>query len=81
MRLGRGWNAQAELLAVIAELIDQGNRLTFGAHFKGRAPKPIQIRRPGDRDLTKPDPQALKGFMAQRGIPIVRGKRKKDKRG
>lgn len=43
------WGNTEELLAVLAELIDHGNRLLFSVNRgKGtRIPEPIKIRRPG----------------------------------
>ena len=42
-----GWDEQTELLATVAELTDQGNRLLHGAFMQGKPPKPIEIPRPG----------------------------------
>lgn len=45
-----GWGATEELLALVAEVIDHGNRLFFKAHSKRGAqqPKPLKITRPAD---------------------------------
>lgn len=45
-----GWGPTEELLAVLAELVDAGNRLFFRVHAKRGAsqPKPIEITRPPD---------------------------------
>ncbi len=82
-RLGRGWDLQTEMLAIVAELIDRHDRHFLMANTKRGTtiPKPLYIARPDDakrgRSATpKTDPAALKRFAAQRGIPIV--KKKKD---
>jgi hypothetical protein len=45
-----GWSQESELLATVAELIDQGNRYFLSANVKKGTPlpRPISIRRPGD---------------------------------
>jgi len=70
-RLGVGWNSNTELLAVIAQVIDNGNRLFYQANFKGSMPKPLKIVRPWE-DKTKPttDVDTIKSFMAQTGVHI-----------
>jgi hypothetical protein len=41
------WDSTSELLAVVAELLDQSNRQFHAANFKGAPPKPLEINRPG----------------------------------
>lgn len=52
------WGNTEELLAAACELLDLNNRLLMAAHRdpkkSGPLPKPIQIRRPGDRGPEKP---------------------------
>lgn len=45
-----GWGPTEELLAIVAEVVDYGNRLYFKAHSKRGAqqPKPLAITRPPD---------------------------------
>lgn len=45
-----GWGATEELLALLAELVDAGNRTFFRVHSKRGAqqPKPLEITRPPD---------------------------------
>jgi hypothetical protein len=52
---GWHWTNDTELLAVLAELVDQGNRYFVMAHTKEgeRPPRPIEIRRPGQRPERK----------------------------
>lgn len=47
--VGRGWGYQEELLAIIAEVVDVGNRNFVEANKKkgAQTPKPIFIPRPG----------------------------------
>ena len=57
--LGVGWGNQEELLAVIAELVDQGNRDFAVANARPGAGKrqPITIDRPGRRPRKRqPEP-------------------------
>lgn len=44
------WGMREELLAGIAELVDQGNRWFYSAHKSSSAadPEPVRIRRPWD---------------------------------
>lgn len=48
---GTGWDNKTELLATIAELVDQHSRMFFIANSKKgtHPPKPIKIPRPGQR--------------------------------
>lgn len=65
---GLTWDQPTHLLALIAELADQNNRLLFRANFKGQPPPPITINRPGVQSLpaeaTAPrpmvDPEVIK---------------------
>lgn len=56
-----GWGYTEELLALVAQLIDQGNRLFYDRHRRkgAKAAEPIRIPRPGGppeapRRLEKP---------------------------
>jgi hypothetical protein len=51
-----GWGATEELLALVAETIDHGNRLYFKTHSKKGAqqPKPLAITRPPDPNEEPP---------------------------
>lgn len=53
------WGYSEELLALLAELVDHGNRLFFGSlrskHQK--MPEPIRIPRPGDEAKPKGKPK------------------------
>jgi hypothetical protein len=75
-RLGRGWGAQEELLALIAELVDANTRMFLCAHLpRGqKPPKPIFIRRPDDNERKarpKSTPSQTKKLMREKGIKIV----------
>lgn len=52
-----GWGNAEELLALIAELLDGGNRMFFSAHTKKgtTAPKPLEVRRPIAHDQADDD--------------------------
>lgn len=72
-----GWGFQEELLAVLAELIDKGNRDFFSAYSEKGTPQPapIYIARPVQkkkRVATKEDMRRMFG-----GAPIIKTKRKK----
>ena len=57
---GHGWSTKEELLAIMIEVLDHGNRLFFSANrAKGaRMPDPIRIRRPWERsEDAKPRPK------------------------
>ena len=62
-----GWTSTEELIALVCELLDTGNRAFVAAHSKRGTPqpKPLQIIRPTRR---RPDPskprQATKAEMA-----------------
>lgn len=47
------WSIEVQLLAAIAELLDEANMLFFTAHAKEGTPfrEPIRIRRPGAEQL------------------------------
>lgn len=51
-----GWDTKTELLATIAELIDQNSRLFIMANSKqgAKPPTPIKIPRPGQIELEPP---------------------------
>lgn len=81
--LGRGWTTQNELMAVIAELIDQGNRYFFGANSKSgtRQPEPLQVPRPYKRvrpPRKQSTPKQLMAFAGKTG-GVIKAKRKRQK--
>jgi hypothetical protein len=60
------WSQTDELLALVAELIDHGNRLYFSAHTTARdtQPEPLRVRRPARGELAamaaaQPAPDAV----------------------
>jgi hypothetical protein len=73
---GSGWTTQEELLALIAELVDYGNRNFVQVNSKPHspAPKPIKITRPSDqREQMQPKRQAtieeMKAFFGGAIVP------------
>lgn len=80
-RLGVGWGWQEDLLATLAELVDQTNRLIFAFNTKKgtRIPDAIFIPRPGRvRTRRAATPEELKSLLNKRGIPVVGRKAKKE---
>lgn len=54
---GQDWSTMEDLLSLLAELVDQGNRMFFAANRgknADRIPEPIQISRPGVETEVKP---------------------------
>jgi len=76
LHAGVGWNAQTEITALIAELVDYGNRLTIMTHSKrgDPLPAPLNIPRPYRTEKEKPKPASKKEigrFFGQRGVVIA----------
>lgn len=77
-----GWGATEELLKLVAELVDHGNRLFYSAHKRRGAPTPkaIEILRPPDpleapkkrRPATSEELKALFGATARYTGPPTR---------
>lgn len=69
------WGNTEELLAVLAEQVDAGNRLFFAAHAKKgtRPPKPLEIRRPGQvqQRRRQSSPAEVARFFGMRYTPEV----------
>jgi hypothetical protein len=67
------WTESEELLALVAELVSEGNRLYIMAHAKrgARTPEPLHIPRPGERsERRKPSsPSEVRGFFGAREAP------------
>jgi hypothetical protein len=81
--VGVGWDAKTELLAVLAEQIDQNTRVLIMANSEKGAtvPRPILIERPWKRTTPQErqsTPSQVAAFMARNGVPIL-GRRKKGK--
>jgi hypothetical protein len=73
---GTGWNTQTELLATIAELIDQHSRLYIMANSKkgAQTPRPIKIPRPGKIEIKKPELSSLEAMnrMWASGVQVYK---------
>jgi hypothetical protein len=72
-RLGVGWGFQEELLASLAELVDQTNRLIFATNAKKgtRIPDPIFIPRPGPRpEKRNATADELMAMFGDQGVSI-----------
>jgi len=75
-RLGRGWDSKSELLAMIAELIDQSNRFFIAANSKRgtQLPRPLYIARPDDNRRGLPQRNqkaAVRALFAKQGVPVM----------
>ena len=70
------WTHQDELLAIIAEILDHGNRLFLMANTKkgAKMPPPLEIARPGrpsrkelEKQRRKPSHQEVVDFFSRKG--------------
>lgn len=69
-----GWGNVEELLAGLIETVDVGNRVLYMANAKKgtRAPKPLKITRPGDREAERPKMATsaeMARFFGRKGPP------------
>lgn len=74
--VGVGWTTQEELMAVLIEVMDYGNRLFYSANSKkgAKQPKPLYVPRPNrSRKRRKASSQDMKAIFAQKGIPTRKG--------
>lgn len=67
---GTGWDTNTELLAVIAEIIDQHSRWFYMANSKKNAkqPKPLNIPRPGKVEIKPPEKKKVSSLEAMQAM-------------
>lgn len=72
---GRGWDTKTELLALIAEVVDQHQRLFYMANAKKGTPvpKPLHIPRPGESLRQKPSSVEAMQQMWASGVQVYKG--------
>jgi len=73
---GDEWGSTEELLAVLCELIDLGNRMYFQAHFEGDVWDPIEVPRPHTKneipEMSPPENvRAFFGTMAMSAENVI----------
>ena len=73
-RTGVGWGRQEDLMALIAELIDHGNRQLFAFNVKKgtKIPDPIFIQRPHLNRARSKDPKDVARVFNNLGVRVVK---------